>query len=211
MALSWNNEDNRIKDLTGYSSIQEILNAASSGDITALEAQKLIGSLDYGMGPIGTSFAKFFGSKMYMSSQQEKFLNDLMANQATENSYNFQREQQQTAVLDLANQYQQLGLSPSNVVSAGSNIAGAAPVASYSKENISQQIFNNQYGLAKSLISMAGSMASSGIYGAAINAVKHSAAKMSEQVAHSANNIDYKRLIYEAALKSSIDNRNNGY
>lgn len=211
MALSWNNEDNRIKDLTGYSSIQEILNAASSGDITALEAQKLIGSLDYGMGPIGTSFAKFFGSKMYMSAQQEKFLNDLMANQATENSYNFQREQQQTAVLDLANQYQQLGLSPSNVVSAGSNIAGAAPVASYSKENISQQIFNNQYGLAKSLISMAGSMASSGIYGAAINAVKHSAAKMSEQVAHSANNIDYKRLIYEAALKSSIDNRNNGY
>lgn len=153
---------------------------------------------------------RLFGDPSVMNTSQEKYLNNLYSQFSAEQAYDFQREQQQTAATDLANQYESLGLSPSNIVSAGSNIAGAAPTASFSKQNIAAEALNREYGLAKGLISMAGSMAASGIYGSAINKVKSTAAKAAMQTAHSAETMDYKRLIYEMALKSSFDNQNKG-
>lgn len=116
-----------------------------------------------------------------------------------QSQYNTQQQQayetmmRDTSVTSTGNQLQGLGLSPSNVIqvggaSSGVNSAAAdtiRPNAASLKQQENINRYNQQLGLAKNLISTAGSMASSGIYGAALGAVKQSARAVAGASAHS--------------------------
>lgn len=84
------------------------------------------------------------------------------------------------------------GLSASSVIQTGGASGNAVAAADTMKGNaasLGQQKkindYNNKIGLAKSLIGAAGQMASSGIYGAAIGAIRHSAQAAASSAANS--------------------------
>lgn len=129
-----------------------------------------------------------------MSPETEKWLDNEIAKQNAEQQQNYELAARDTSLLSSGKQLEQLGLSSSGVLSTGGAAAGlSASTAStnmHSAASLRQQEkinrFNQQMGLAKSLIGAAGQMASSGVYGAAIGAVKHSAQSLAGAAAHSA-------------------------
>lgn len=131
-----------------------------------------------------------------MSPETEKWLDNQIANEKAEQQQNFEISARDTSLLSSGQQLQQLGLSSSGVLQTGGASAGVqgsmAATNMHSAASLRQQAkinkFNQQMGLAKSLIGAASSMASSGIYGAAIGAVKHSAQSIAGAAAHSGLN-----------------------
>lgn len=135
-------------------------------------------------------------SGQQMSPELEKYLDNLISNQRTEEARDYDTQMRDTSLLSTGTQLQQLGLSPSGVISVGgavSNGVGTAGTSKHSAASLHQQErinqFNQKMSVAKSLIGAAGSMASSGIYGAALGAIKHSAAALSASAAHSGLNV----------------------
>lgn len=132
------------------------------------------------------------GNSVEMSPEMEKYLDNLISNQRTEEAREYETKMRDTSLISTGQQLSQLGLSSSGVLSVGgavSNGVGAAGTSKHSAASMHQQErinqFNQKMSLAKSLIGAAGSMASSGIYGSAIGAIKQSAAALSASAAHS--------------------------
>lgn len=126
------------------------------------------------------------------NSTNENALANSQAQYNTQVAQDFSNYQMNNSLLSAASQLQQIGLSPSSVIQTGGSVANGVDAAgSYkgSAASLKQQAklnrYNQQMGLAKSLIGAAGSMASSGIYGAALGAVKHSASAIAGAAAHS--------------------------
>lgn len=131
-------------------------------------------------------------SGVEISPDLEKSIDNQIARENTSNAQNFEEFMRNTSVTSTADQLSGLGLSISNVVPMGaaSSNGVAAPVTSMHSAAATRQqarlnAFNNKMSLARSLIGAAGSMASSGIYGAALGAIRHSAAKVAAATAHS--------------------------
>lgn len=130
------------------------------------------------------------------SPSSEKGIDNLIARENTANDQQFQEHMRDTSITSSGSQLNALGLSPSNVISVGGASSGVSSAAAsqnmHSAAALHQQArindYNNKMGLAKTLIQAAGSMASSGIYGAAIGAVKHSAQQVAGAAAHSGLN-----------------------
>lgn len=128
-----------------------------------------------------------------LSPETEKWLDNEIARENTEQQQNYELSARDTSLLSSGNQLQQLGLSPSSVIQVGGVSAGVqgstADTAMRSNSALHQQEkinrYNNQMGLAKSLIGAAGQMASSGIYGAALGAVKNAGSRIAGAAAHS--------------------------
>lgn len=140
------------------------------------------------------AYADYAGYGVSPSEEMTKYLDNQIAQSNTAADRAFQTEMRDTSLLSSGNQLSQLGLSPSNVISVGgasSGVTSQAANQSFAASGVGrkQQLAINQYnqrmGMAKSLISMAGSMASSGIYGASLNAAKHSAAALAAAASHS--------------------------
>lgn len=138
---------------------------------------------------------RFYGENpgTTLTPESEKWLDNQIARENTEQQQNYELNARDTSLLSSGSQLQQLGLSPSNVVQVGGASAGVqgstADTAMRSNSALHQQAkinkYNQQMGLAKSLIGAASSMASSGIYGAALGAVKHGASQIAGAAAHS--------------------------
>lgn len=122
-----------------------------------------------------------------MTGDQEKFLDNLLSMQNTNSARAWEQQMRDSALLSTASQLAQLGLSPGNAVSVGGMSHNGVAAADNVKTNIAMQRYQQQMQMARSMISMAGSMASSGIYGAALGTVKNTAAKIASSTAHSAN------------------------
>lgn len=128
-----------------------------------------------------------------LSPETEKYLDTEIARQNTAADNAFQEHMRDTSYTSAAQQLGQLGLSTSNVIQTGGANSGVTSAAAqnshHSIASLRQQerinSYNQKMGIAKSLIGMAGSMASSGIYGASLNAAKRSAAVLSAATAHS--------------------------
>lgn len=87
------------------------------------------------------------------------------------------------------------GLSPSSVIQTGAangNMVAAADSVKGNAAEMKQRAildkYNQRMSMARSVIGMVGQMASSGIYGSAIGAAKHSASVLAGATAHSALN-----------------------
>lgn len=155
-----------------------------------------------------------------MTPDQEKWLDNEIARENTIQQQNYELHARDTSLLSSGQQLQQLGLSPSNIISVGGASAGvqgsSANNMTRSNSALRQQMtinkYNQQMGLAKSLIGAASSMASSGIYGAALGAVKHSAQAIAGSAAHSglAALKATQQKIYDRSLNGKFEVDENG-
>ena len=133
-----------------------------------------------------------FGGSVSVSPEGEKYLDNMIARENTEQAQTQEEHLRDTSLTSAGSQLQSLGLSPSSVIQTGgaaANGVGAASVNTHSAANVHQQArindFNQRMSMARQLISSASSMASSGIYGAALGAMKHGAEAMAATAAHS--------------------------
>lgn len=131
-----------------------------------------------------------------LSPEQEKYMDNMIASQNAQIDRDYQTQMRDSSLTSAGQQLQTLGLSPSGVIQVGgasSGVSSSAPANNmHSAYQTRQQArindFNQKMGLAKSLISSASSMASSGIYGHAISAVRSAGAKLATATAHSGLN-----------------------
>lgn len=125
-----------------------------------------------------------------MSPDMEKYVDNMISKQNTEEARNFETEMRDTSLISSGEQLKQLGLSGSGVLQVGGMSSNGVTAADNVKTNLGQQRQIERYqqnmGIAKSMISLAGSLASSGIYGASLNAARHAASAVAETTAHSA-------------------------
>lgn len=137
------------------------------------------------------------------SPEQEKFIDNMIANQSTEEARQYDEYMRDTSYLSAGSQLQSLGLSNSGVLQTGGAVSQGVATADNVKSNLAQQNAINRYnqkmGLAKQLLSMTSQMASAGIYGSAIGAAKHAASTITSATAHSA----YKALSSVGKFKQS--------
>lgn len=128
------------------------------------------------------------------NGETEKWLDNEIARENVQSDRDYQTQMRDTSITSTGSQLQQLGLSPSNVIQVGGASSGvtSSPAAvnrhSASQMRLQERMnnYNQHMSLAKSLIGAAGSMASSGIYGASLGAIKNAAAKTATATAHSA-------------------------
>lgn len=123
----------------------------------------------------------------------EKSLDNLVARENTANDQQYQEHMRDTAISSTGNQLEALGLSRSGVIQVGGATSGVSSAAAsnnmhsaaslYQRERINN--FNQNLGIAKSIMSLVGSMASSGIYGHAIGAAKQAGSALAAATAHS--------------------------
>lgn len=121
----------------------------------------------------------------FMSPEREKWLDNMIANQNTEEARVNEREMRDTDYLSVGSQLEQLGLSSSGVLQTGAshqNVAAADNV----KSNVALQKYGQKMAIAKQLLGMTSQMASAGIYGSAIGAAKKASGVLTSAAAHSA-------------------------
>lgn len=126
-----------------------------------------------------------------LNENSEKYLDNSIAQQNTENAQQFEEHMRDTNITSSGEQYQALGLSPSVIsggISSGNGVAAAESVMgsrSMDRQQLSMQKYQTRMGMAKSILGMVSQMASSGIYGAAIGSARNAAARLSSAAAHS--------------------------
>lgn len=129
----------------------------------------------------------------HFDDQSSKFLDNLIGQENVKQDQAFQTEMRDTSLISSGSQLSQLGLSPSSVIQVGGATSGVSSSPAnqnmHSAASLKQQerinAFNQKMSLSRSLIGAAGQMASSGIYGAALGAMKHSAQSVAAAAAHS--------------------------
>lgn len=136
-----------------------------------------------------------------VNGELEKFIDNQVSRENTQNAQAYDKMMRDTQVTSTANQLGSLGLSTSNVISSGfasNNAPGAAATSHMSASSLAQQKKINEYnqrlGMAKSVVGLVGQMASSGIYGGALNAAKHAGQALSAATAHSAQRVLASRI-----------------
>lgn len=147
----------------------DILSGVKSGDTSAEQA----------LAQIATSNGK-------LSPEQESYLSSMLSNQRTNEARDYETLMANTDLLRAANQLQQLGLGSNNVLQTGGSFTPQVSAASTPMLNNANQRLARQASIANQMIGMANRMASAGIYGGSLAAVKSSARKVAGYAAHSA-------------------------
>lgn len=152
-----------------YKNAGEVLTAIESGSLSPYEGQIILSNnaatwdSNFGLGTSGSN-------PWNLTPAQEKSFNNILS-----------RYQSQNALLWQGQQLQQLGLANSGVLQTG-----AAHTAA-DMSNQANNKANRTASIANSMINMAGRMGAAGIHGAALTAVKGSAAQAASTLAHSAS------------------------
>lgn len=136
------------------------------------------------------SMAQFGGAA---SDELSKYLDNQISNEKTLQEQDYQTTMRDTSLLSSGSQLTQLGLSPSSVVQVGGASSGVGSAitsqnmhsANGDVRQIAMNRYNQRMSLARSLIGAAGQMASSGIYGSALGAIKNSAQRVAASAANS--------------------------
>lgn len=154
-----------------YDNANDVLLDVQNGKITALEAFNIL--------------SRYFPASLALNPNLMKMLNELISREDTANAQDYESYLMQNGLLWNASQLQQLGLSNSGVLSTGASIPNVA-AADTDFSNPAERNVEMLSHLANNFISMSGRMASAGIYGSALKAVRSTAGKFAAQSAHSA-------------------------
>lgn len=116
-------------------------------------------------------------------------INNMISNQNTEEARGFEQEMRDTSLTSAAEQLEQIGLSPSNVVQTGGLASNGVAAASVDKSNSGLQErmarFQQKMGVVKQVLSMTSQMAAAGIYGGSIGVARKAGSILASQAAHS--------------------------
>lgn len=128
----------------------------------------------------------------FVTPAMQQEVNNGISNQNTKAQWAQEEYMRDTSYTSAGSQLQGLGLSASGVIQTGAANSGQLSTANNSMTNIAQQQkierFQQQMSIARSIIGLTGSLASSGIYGHAIGAARSAAAVTAAATAHSARN-----------------------
>ena len=157
---------------SGYSSADEVIQALQAGKIDAMEALRILSTYYW----------------WYLKTHPEimDIISMYAGRENTATATSTEEEFMKNNLLWQALQLEQLGLSNSGVLQTASGVPSVNSASAGFKYNSSAQQFSDLSKLAGNMISMAGRMASSGIYGNALQAVKKTAASASSAAANSA-------------------------
>lgn len=133
-------------------------------------------------------------STLQMTPETEKYLDNQISRENVAQQQGYETEMRDTSYVSAARQLESVGLTSSGVLQTGGASSGvnssAASVDTHSAANLHKQesinAFNQRLGIAKSVMGLVGQMASSGIYGSAIGAVKNAGSQLASATAHSA-------------------------
>lgn len=129
-------------------------------------------------------------SRNFLTPEVEKWLDNMIAQQNTQQNQAWEEQQASTNLLKAGSQLESLGLSSSGVLQTGGSNVNGVNTASNVMSNLAQQNklakYNQKMAIARQLLSMTSSMASAGIYGSAIGAAKQAAGVVTSSAAHSA-------------------------
>lgn len=131
----------------------------------------------------------FAGSAFNLTPDQEKWLDNMISNQNTNEARAYDTQMAETDLLRAGKQLQELGLSASGVLQTGGSASSGVGIASNSKSNIALERYQQRMNVARQLISMSSSMASAGIYGHALGAAKKASSVLASQASHSAYDV----------------------
>lgn len=171
-------------NIDNSSLIDSIRNAYQSGDYRALQGI-------------------FAGSGFRISPEQEKWLDNMIAQQGTLENRAYETANAEQNLLREASQLQKLGLSSSGVLQTGGVMPNAVATADNSKTNVALQRYSQRMMIAKQLLSMTSSMASAGVYGASLNAAKKASSVLTSAASHSAlSHLHYESLAGKSSKKT---------
>lgn len=202
MAITYNNNplEAEYQHIYDYlSNLLEIYRKESPNDSGVADFERLLTGLEQAYKDKDWTNYKYylesFGKDpitgQVLSSNYMDLIDQYIENQRVDIANAIQTEARDTSLLSSADQLQQLGISPSSVLSVGgasSGISSALPFnvnQQYSSMS-KQQDFAKKMGLASSLIKMVGGMASSGIGGAAYGAARGALARIGMKTAQAA-------------------------
>lgn len=143
----------------------------------------------YGSDDYRTLQGIFAGSAFNLTPDQEKWLDNMISNQNTNEARAYDTQMAETDLLRAGKQLQELGLSASGVLQTGGSASSGVGIASNSKSNIALERYQQRMNVARQLISMSSSMASAGIYGHALGAAKKASSVLASQASHSAYDV----------------------
>lgn len=147
-----------------------LVNKVQDGSLTAEQAQGIAS-----------------GNSMYnLSPEQETYLNNMLANQRTNEARDYETQMANTDLLRAASQLGALGLSPSNVLSTGGSATPNVAAARVMDSDNANQRLQRATSIANSMIGLSSRLAGSGIYGSALKSVRAAGAKAASFSAHSA-------------------------
>lgn len=150
------------------------------------QANDILSGVQSGQTSAEDALAQIATGNGKLSPEQESYLSSMLSNQRTEEARNYETNMANTDLLRAAAQLQQLGLGASNVLQTGGSFTPNVAAASTPMMNNANQRLARQTSIANQMIGMAGRMASAGIYGGSLHAVKSSASKVASYAAHSA-------------------------
>lgn len=127
-----------------------------------------------------------------LTADQEKAFDNLMATEATNSARTWEEHMRDTDITSSASQLQSLGISPGTLSGATAGHSGVS-APSLDHTNIASFKAERSMNIARSVIGLAGSLASSGIHGASLYAVKKMAGEIASSSAKSAG--DYVKKI----------------
>lgn len=150
------------------------------------QANDILSGVKSGQTSAEDALAQIATSNGKLSPEQESYLSSMLSNQRTNEARDYETMMANSDLLRAANQLQQLGLGSNNVLQTGGSFTPQVSAASTPMLNNANQRLARQATIANQMIGMANRMASAGIYGGSLAAVKSSARKVAGYAAHSA-------------------------
>lgn len=152
-----------------------IWNDLTKGNISGLDAQ-----------------GQLAGAGISLSPMQNEYLNNVIAQDATNAANAYNEKMVNNSIISAANQYSSLGLNPASVMSTGGAGIGSTSTADTSNRNIEQEKalneFNEKAKTTRTVLGIVGGLVGAGIHGSSLVAARLAASKMASSAAHSAVN-----------------------
>lgn len=159
------------------------------GYANAQQTENLLNDLRSGKTSAEAVLGRVASGGLRLSPEQESYLSSMLSNQRTNEARDYETMMANTDLLRAASQLGSLGLSPYNVLQTGGSAVPDVSAAATPVLNNANQRYDRLSHLANSLIGMAGRMASAGIYGGSLAAVRKAAASAAALTSHSAREI----------------------
>lgn len=156
----------------------DLISQYNSGEISASDLQRIVAE-----------------KGIYMTPNQETWLNNILSKEATKDDQDYQRDMRDTSVKSTADQLSQLGLNPGSVVGMGGASSGvSSSAAKVEKSQFAAMQFQRKTEMAKTMIHLAAGLASSSIHGAGLGAARFAASKLTADASRYATDQRYAHM-----------------
>lgn len=166
-------DDKNVRN--GSEPFSELIKKYDNGEMSALDIQAYVASHGMSLRPY-----------------EEAWLNNVLGIQATQSDRDYQTSMRDSSLVSTYEQLLKLGLNPGSTVNVGGSSSGvSSQAARLTPSEVSKMEFDRRTQMAKTLIGLAGGLASTGAHGAALGAAKFAASKLTSEASRYATDSKY--------------------